>query len=567
MVAVKRKAEAGTGPARKTARKQPNKPGAEQATATATATATPAQAANLPKQAISTASPDADADYNQAPKQGNNDSNPETITTTTVQIITGSYERVLHGFTAAIPHALLTASHDQNQDDASTSISTASIPFADTFLFNAHASAIRCLALSPVSDVSPKITLATGSTDERINLYTLSTVPPKPNTVITKASSKTTIPLPSLHPNPIASNPTNRTLGSLMHHSSPITQLYFPTRAKLLSSAQDNHITITRTRDWTPLSTIKSPIPKPQGRPSGDTAAPGEVPCGINSFALHPSMKLMLSVGRGEKCMRLWNLVTGRKAGVLNFHRGILEAVGEGRFGTGEAQKVVWDAEGEEFCVAFERGAVVFGIDSKPKGRLVVSPRSKVQEVRYVDFGNGEKETRKIVALSTEDGRIMFYDTASTTPEPAKDGKETSEIAPCALVAQLGGPAAGITSRIKDFSIIPLTLTSPTSTPIKSLLIITASSDGSVRFWTVAPSDLESAANKEPPATGESKEEAKAEYETKEVGRLIGTYTIGVRITCMTAFVMTGQAEDVEEEEQRGGESSGSSSEEESGSE
>lgn len=266
----------------------------------------------------------------------------------------------------------------------------------------------------------------------------------------------------------------------------------------------------------------------------------------------------MLSVGRGEKCMRLWNLVTGRKAGVLNFHRGILEAVGEGRFGTGEAQRVVWDSEGEEFCVAFERGAVVFGIDSKPRGKLVVRPRSKVQEVRYVEVG-----TRKIVALSTEDGRVVFYDTASTISEAEKkDGKVEKEthIPTCALVAQLGGPAAGITSRIKDFEIIPLAAPSPV------LLLITASSDGSVRFWTLAPSDLE-ASVKEPATAGETEEVAKTEYSTKQIGNLIGTYTIGVRITCMKAFVMTGKAEDEDEDEERNGGEKSSSSEEESGSE
>lgn len=73
-------------------------------------------------------------------------------------------------------------------------------------------------------------------------------------------------------------------------------------------------------------------------------------------------MKLMLSVSRGEKCMRLWNLVTGKKAGVLNFGKDILQSVKEGKRGTGEGRKIVWDSKGEEFAVAFEWGAVVFGV-------------------------------------------------------------------------------------------------------------------------------------------------------------------------------------------------------------
>ena len=95
-----------------------------------------------------------------------------------------------------------------------------------------------------------------------------------------------------------------------------------------------------------------------------DTAAPGEVPAGVNDFAIHPSMKLMVTVGRGEKSMRLWNLVTGKKAGVLSFDRDLLAQVGEGRYGSGEGRRVLWTESGEDFVVGFERGAVVFGMVS-----------------------------------------------------------------------------------------------------------------------------------------------------------------------------------------------------------
>ena len=144
----------------------------------------------------------------------------------------------------------------------------------------------------------------------------------------------------------ISQNVGNRELGSLVHHSSSITALYFPTRAKLLSAAEDNTIAVSRTRDWTVLSTIKAPIPKPIGRPSGDTAGPGEVPAGVNDFAVHPSMKLMVSVGKGERCMRLWNLVTGKKAGVLAFEKDMLQQVGEGKFGSGEGRRHSVGSEG-----------------------------------------------------------------------------------------------------------------------------------------------------------------------------------------------------------------------------
>ena len=261
----------------------------------------------------------------------------------TVQVVVGSYERILHGLTAT-----LTISTDA-QDVAK---------FTDTFLFSAHLSAIRCLALSPPSASRPgqaaKIILASGCTDERINLYHLSANAPDLHGKLAM--------IPSLNRTVVIENPKNRELGSLLHHSSSVTALCFPTRSKLLSAADDNTIAVTRTRDWTALSTIKAPIPVARGRPSGDTAPLGGTPSGVNDFAVHPSLKLMISVGKGEKCMRLWNLVTGKKAGVLSFGKEILQAAGEGKRASGEGRKVGWSDGGEEFAVAFERGAITFGL-------------------------------------------------------------------------------------------------------------------------------------------------------------------------------------------------------------
>ncbi|KAF2262540.1 WD40 repeat-like protein [Lojkania enalia] len=464
-----------------------------------------------PAQANCTAKVDAPGRYDEGDRRE----------TATIQIIAGSYERVLHGFTATFPQGLVTGP-DSTDTPKEKEVTQPQVSFADTFLFNAHTSAIRCLALAPLSDESSKVTLATGSTDERINLYSLSTAPPIPS-----KNSKTS-DLPTLYGNSIAENTKNKELGSLLHHSSSITALYFPSRSKLLSSAEDSTIAITRTRDWEPLSTIKAPVPKPQGRPSGDTAAPGEVPSGINDFAVHPSMKLMLSVGKGEKCLRLWNLVTGKKAGVLNFGREVIAAGGETRFGTGEGRKVAWDKEGEEFAVAFERGAVAFGIDCKPIAKVVPTPRTKLHQMQYLPSDSRPNT----LVVSTEDGRIMFYDTQSTAPQPnnAKD----EDISSCMLIAQLGGPAAGITGRIKDFEIL-----SPPDADGKSFIIISGSSDGTVRIWTISISEL--AAPATPAKLGEG-------FTAGQAGKLIGTYSTGLRITCLKAFVMTGKPEEAEAE-------------------
>ena len=266
----------------------------------------------------------------------------------TIQIVIGTYEKVLHGVTATTTDKVL-ESTDHVQD----------VEFADTFLLSPHGAAIRCLAISPLSSSdtakSQKLILASGGSDQVVNLYHISAIAPRRQVV--KGP-----PMPTLSGNRIAENPKNRELGSLQHHSAGVNALYFPTRSKLLSAADDNTIAVARTRDWTILSTIKAPIPKAHGRPSGDTAPLGGTPAGVNDFAIHPSMKLMVSVGKGEKCMRLWNLGTGKKAGVLNFEKDLLKGIGEGRWASGEGRRVAWNSLGEEFVVSFERGCVVFGM-------------------------------------------------------------------------------------------------------------------------------------------------------------------------------------------------------------
>lgn len=439
-----------------------------------------------------------------------------------IQIVTGSYEKVLHGIHASIPKNLIKQSEPSE-------IKHETVKFSDTFLFAPHTASIRCLAVSPATE-SGKRTLATGGSDERINLYSLSTAPPakklKPN-------------LPTLEGSTTAENSRNRSLGNLIHHDRPITRLSFPTKSKLFSSAEDNNIAITRTKDWTVLSSIKAPIPKPQGRPSGDTAEPGEVPAGVNDFAIHPSQKLMLSVGRGEKCMRLWNLMTGKKAGVLNFDRELLAQVGEGRFSSSEGRRVLWSESGESFVVALERGAVLFGIDSTPKAIIKPSRPTKLHQIRFLPTML-ESGVEDVLAVSSEDGRIIFYD-ARIPNDPI----DIQSFPSCETLAELGGAGAGISGRIKDFEVLPLN--TEISGGATSLLIVTASSDGAIRIWAVAAVDI--IAPIHPELVGQVMWDPKAngsQEDSRRVGSLIGTLETGNRITCLGAFVMSAITKEAE---------------------
>ena len=437
-----------------------------------------------------------------------------TASVETIQVVAGSYDQVLHGITVTI-------------EDAEKA------QFADTFLFNAHTSAIRCVAVSPPSAPAPgqtqKIILASGSTDQRINLYHLSAYPP---------SKKNQDALASLAPRPILEDSKNREVGTLLHHDSTITALRFPTRSKLLSSSEDSTIAVTRTRDWSTLSTIKAPMPKAQGRPSGDTAAVGATPAGVNDFAIHPSMKLMISVSRGERCMRLWNLVTGKKAGVLNFGRNLLQEAGEGKHATGEGRRVVWgSADGaDEFAVGFDRNVVVFGMDSTPKCKVMPSPSTKVHQFCY--FNLGDESAQSVMAVATEDGKIVFFSTRAedlTTPtEESKSESKTKEpaMAVAKMLGYVGGKDSEVTGRIKDFVVIR------SAQDAKRLYLVGGSSDGKIRVWRVKVGELEKALQKTQP---------------QRVGRLLGTYDTHNRITCTTAFLMIPRpegAEDSEDEEE-----------------
>ncbi|MCJ1245118.1 hypothetical protein MMC30_002319 [Trapelia coarctata] len=454
--------------------------------------------------------------------------------TTTIQIIAGSYDRVLHGLTATI-----------SDPPEKTTAPAPEVEFADTFLFNAHTSAIRCLALSPLPSLedttqSPKLILASGSTDERINLYHIAAS-------VSRVPEGKGVPLPSLGPTRVQENPKNRELGSLLHHASSITALYFPTRSKLLSAAEDNTIAISRTRDWTVLSTIKAPIPKAVGRPSGDTAPLGGTPAGINDFAVHPSMKLMISVGKGEKCMRLWNLVTGKKAGVLTFESDILRGIGEGKWGSGQGRNVAWNGNGDEFIVGFERGAVVFGMDSKPKCRVVPTPVTKIHQIRYIFPETRDGQISDILAVSTEDGRIIFYSTSATNANQNHESESKPSVPTCKALGQLGGKALGLTMRIKDFEFV--TSSGDEERKARSFIII-GSSDGSIRIWRLERAELEEDA---PHTNGSSGADSARgpEMDCKDkvvngsdkglahqVGKLLGTYESGNRITCLKAFIM-----------------------------
>ncbi|KAF9162553.1 p21-activated protein kinase-interacting protein 1-like protein [Actinomortierella ambigua] len=161
---------------------------------------------------------------------------PENATKEDFRIVTGTYQNVLYGIDAY-----------WNEDKT--------LKMKPVFAFSAHIGCIKSLAIGGS-------TLASGSTDEKIQLYDLK---------------------------------RRKELGALMQHTGTITTLAFHQHTHMLSGSDDGKICVWRSKDWECLKIMK-------GHQSS-----------VHSIAIHPSGKLALSVS-ADKTMRLWNLLLGKQA-------------------------------------------------------------------------------------------------------------------------------------------------------------------------------------------------------------------------------------------------------------
>ena len=244
--------------------------------------------------------------------------------------------------------------------------------------------------------------------------------------------------------------------------------------------------------------------------------------------------------------MRLWNLVTGKKAGVLTFEKGTAGLVGIGRWRGGEGMGVEWSADGEEFVVIFERGAVVYGLDCRVRGVVRVE-RGKVCHGRYV---LGVETASVLLALSTDDGRVMFFNTKIDGTFDGQDDEnpDLKKDKVVKIFEAAGQITSDTHSRIKDFQVLRI----PDSDHVA---VVTVTSGGTIDIWEIAMETFlsKSHANTTSSVTGladgtvegnAADKHASNGLESHPQGahwegvRLIGTYQSGRRLTCVAAFVM-----------------------------
>jgi protein MAK11 len=166
---------------------------------------------------------------------------------------------------------------------------------------------------------------------------------------------------------------------------------------------------------------------------------------------------------------------------------------------------------------------------------------TKLHQIHYLKLPTESRNLSELLAVSTEEGQILFFDTNSGSSVKAPgDTQENTNIVPTIqALGRLGGPEEGIVGRIKDFEILKLTIGEVSR---ECLVAVAGSSDGTVRLWSL---DAAQFAAKVESMNGDSKHDNSAEglpqeiHPARHVGRLIGKYETGNRITCLKAFVMS----------------------------
>ncbi|KAK6465408.1 WD40-repeat-containing domain protein [Scheffersomyces coipomensis] len=298
--------------------------------------------------------------------------------------------------------------------------------FQPIFHFQAHSLSIKSMDIA-------KRYLVTGSNDEHIRIYDLQ---------------------------------KRKELGNLLSHQGTVTTLKFSTEIDntktsvsteksgkwLLSGSADGKIIIWRTKDWEVFGTLKGHQAK------------------VNDLAIHPTGRVAISVSE-DKTIRLWNLMTAKKAAVLKI---------KGRDHLGQSGEFVrWSVNGDYFLVGLLDQILVYHTTTaKIVKKLAFKSTLMNFEIINIDgtewlitgHGNGTIDFFKlhdqvISKLNSEDKEeSKVWESTSETLEPIFQFR-------------------GHTNRIKGFTYF--------NDPVETNgipLLISVSSDGKIVVWNLSES-------------------------------------------------------------------------------
>ncbi|SCU95708.1 LAMI_0F03400g1_1 [Lachancea mirantina] len=312
---------------------------------------------------------------------------------------------------------VIVGSYEHNLLCLSLDLSLNTPAFTPIFHFQAHSLSVKCL------DVSKRY-LVSGSNDEHIRIYDLQ---------------------------------KRKELGTLLAHQGSITALRFsksettigdaeqdvdrPKTKKsgdkwLLSASEDNNIVIWRTKDWENFGLLK-----------GHTAR-------INDFDIHPSNRIAISVGN-DHAIRLWNLMTVKKAGVLklkNYNQ--------------NGQHVRWCGQSGEFFVVALLNRILLYKTSTAK----VSRELNMGKLTIMHIEVEKLDDKEYLCIGLSDGSVCFFPMEPLYAEVQDDEPEFKP------EFKLHGHG----NRVKDFRFHKNSF---------GQYLVTIGSDGKVVVWDVKTKD------------------------------------------------------------------------------
>lgn len=152
-------------------------------------------------------------------------------------------------------------------------------------------------------------------------------------------------------------------------------------------------------------------------------------------------------------------------------------------------------------------------------------------------MNNNVEQSSEILAISTEDGYILFYDTRFGSTDETPESKITPILPTLNALAKVGGIADGVKSRIKDFEVLRLKMPGISD---ERLLLIAGSSDGVIHLWIIDDTEMfKSKSTSKKTSDNFIDDIMPQEGLTRQAWECVGRYETGNRITCLKAFVMS----------------------------